>query len=222
MKVSAADKGTGKSSSVTIENERGRLSQEEIDRVRLFLDRVCLACAAHTHSLRQMVAESEAFAEQDEELRKKIEARNALENCKLPLSSEKTCGKLTLEHSAVVYSLKGQLADDAGLGGKLDSADKKTINDEIKKTQDWLEEFGQTAEIADLDEQREALQAIVSPITSKIVRPAAHRLPLGRSLTFCLLVVRQRRRRHAFPRRALDTLTLPVDHDHPSLPYLPS
>lgn len=34
MKVSASDKGTGKSSSVTIENERGRLSQEEIDRVR--------------------------------------------------------------------------------------------------------------------------------------------------------------------------------------------
>ena len=37
MKVSAADKGTGKSSSVTIENERGRLSQEEIDRVSLVL-----------------------------------------------------------------------------------------------------------------------------------------------------------------------------------------
>ena len=36
MKVSAADKGTGKSSSVTIENERGRLSQEEIDRVSTF------------------------------------------------------------------------------------------------------------------------------------------------------------------------------------------
>lgn len=35
MKVSAVDKGTGKSASVTIENERGRLSQEEIDRVRL-------------------------------------------------------------------------------------------------------------------------------------------------------------------------------------------
>lgn len=37
MKVSAVDKGTGKSESVTIENERGRLSQEEIDRVRSFL-----------------------------------------------------------------------------------------------------------------------------------------------------------------------------------------
>lgn len=33
MKVSAADKATGKSNSVTIENERGRLSQEDIDRV---------------------------------------------------------------------------------------------------------------------------------------------------------------------------------------------
>lgn len=37
MKVSALDKGTGKSNSVTIENERGRLSQEEIDRVSLLL-----------------------------------------------------------------------------------------------------------------------------------------------------------------------------------------
>jgi heat shock protein 5 len=32
MKVSASDKGTGKSNSVTITNEKGRLSQEEIDR----------------------------------------------------------------------------------------------------------------------------------------------------------------------------------------------
>lgn len=45
MKVSASDKGTGKTSSVTIENDKGRLSQEEIDR---------------------MVSESEKFAEEDE------------------------------------------------------------------------------------------------------------------------------------------------------------
>jgi hypothetical protein len=32
LKVSAADKGTGKSSHVTIENEKGRLSQADIDR----------------------------------------------------------------------------------------------------------------------------------------------------------------------------------------------
>ncbi|ORY74330.1 heat shock protein 70 family [Leucosporidium creatinivorum] len=127
MKVSAADKGTGKSSSVTIENERGRLSQEEIDR---------------------MVADSEKFAEEDELIKKKIEARNGLEN--------------------FIYSLKSQIGDSEGLGGKLDKADKITLNDEIKKSQDWLEEFGSSASAEDYDEQREALQAVVSPITSKL------------------------------------------------------
>ena len=32
MRVAAADKGTGKSESITIKNEKGRLSQEDIDR----------------------------------------------------------------------------------------------------------------------------------------------------------------------------------------------
>jgi len=57
MKVSASDKGTGKSESVTITNEKGRLSQEEIDR---------------------MVAEAEEFAAEDEAQRKRIEALNSL------------------------------------------------------------------------------------------------------------------------------------------------
>ncbi|TFL01246.1 heat shock protein 70 [Pterulicium gracile] len=57
MKVSAADKGTGKSESITIKNEKGRLSQEEIDR---------------------MLAEAEEFAAEDEAQRKKIEALNSL------------------------------------------------------------------------------------------------------------------------------------------------
>ncbi|PFH49300.1 hypothetical protein AMATHDRAFT_63428 [Amanita thiersii Skay4041] len=57
MKVSAADKGTGKSESITITNEKGRLSQEEIER---------------------MVAEAEKFAAEDEAQRKRIEALNAL------------------------------------------------------------------------------------------------------------------------------------------------
>ncbi|KAF8637742.1 hypothetical protein AX17_002601 [Amanita inopinata Kibby_2008] len=57
MKVSAADKGTGKSESITITNEKGRLSQEEIER---------------------MVAEAEKFAAEDESQRKRIEALNSL------------------------------------------------------------------------------------------------------------------------------------------------
>jgi len=57
MKVGAADKGTGKSESITITNEKGRLSQEEIDR---------------------MVAEAEKFAEEDDLQRKRIESLNSL------------------------------------------------------------------------------------------------------------------------------------------------
>ncbi|SCV71264.1 BQ2448_2852 [Microbotryum intermedium] len=132
LRVSAVDKGTGKSESVTIENERGRLSQEEIDR---------------------MVAEAEQFAEADELIKKKIESRNALEN--------------------FIYSVKGQLADTKdGLGAKLDKADIKTLNAELKKSQDWLEANAE-ASVEDLTEQLEALQAVVSPITSKIYGGAA-------------------------------------------------
>lgn len=55
LKVSAADKGTGKSESITIKNDKGRLSQEEIDR---------------------MVEEAEKFAEEDKLQKEKIDARN--------------------------------------------------------------------------------------------------------------------------------------------------
>ncbi|KAG2006028.1 heat shock protein [Coprinopsis cinerea AmutBmut pab1-1] len=67
MKVSAADKGTGKSESITITNEKGRLSQEEIDR---------------------MVADAEKFAAEDEAQRKRIEALNALSSFVYGLKSQ--------------------------------------------------------------------------------------------------------------------------------------
>eukprot|EP00396_MALV-II-16_sp_LP-1_P000436 gene437-13_t len=59
LNVSAADKGTGKSSQITITNEKGRLSQAEIDR---------------------MVSEAEKFAAEDQAHKEKIEAKNGLEN----------------------------------------------------------------------------------------------------------------------------------------------
>ncbi|KAG8468922.1 hypothetical protein KFE25_007440 [Diacronema lutheri] len=59
LNVGAEDKGTGKSEKITITNDKGRLSQEEIQR---------------------MVEEAEEFQEEDKKIRDKIEARNALEN----------------------------------------------------------------------------------------------------------------------------------------------
>lgn len=57
--MSAGDKGTGKSESITITNDKGRLSQEEIDR---------------------MIAEAQEFAEEDKATSERITARNGLEN----------------------------------------------------------------------------------------------------------------------------------------------
>merc|ERR1711871_1385488 len=57
--VSAQDKSTGKSNQITITNEKGRLSQSEIDR---------------------MVSEAEKYKAEDEANKSKVEAKNGLEN----------------------------------------------------------------------------------------------------------------------------------------------
>merc|ERR1711935_624400 len=81
LQVSAEDKGTGKSSKITITAEKGRLSEEDIDR---------------------MIREAEEFAEEDKRVKERIDARNGLEsylyNLKNTLDDdEKTGGKLSAE-----------------------------------------------------------------------------------------------------------------------------
>merc|ERR1712100_918608 len=58
LQVSAEDKGTGKSEKITITAEKGRLSEEEIER---------------------MVEEAEQFAEEDKKVKDRIDGRNGLE-----------------------------------------------------------------------------------------------------------------------------------------------
>merc|ERR1712093_811920 len=59
LQVSAEDKGTGKSEKITITAEKGRLSDEEIER---------------------MVREAEEFAEEDKKVKERVDKRNALES----------------------------------------------------------------------------------------------------------------------------------------------
>jgi L1 cell adhesion molecule like protein len=58
LTVTAEEKGTGKTQNITITNDKGRLSQEDIDR---------------------MVSEAEQFKEEDEQARARVEAKNQLE-----------------------------------------------------------------------------------------------------------------------------------------------
>merc|ERR1712151_1370308 len=59
LQVGAEDKGTGKAEKITITAEKGRLSEEEIER---------------------MVQEAEEFAEEDKRVKDRIDARNGLES----------------------------------------------------------------------------------------------------------------------------------------------
>merc|ERR1712138_225210 len=60
LNVSAADKSTGKSNKITITNDKGRLSKEDIER---------------------MVNEAESFAEEDAKIKERIYAKIVLESC---------------------------------------------------------------------------------------------------------------------------------------------
>ncbi|KHC47150.1 chaperone DnaK [Candida albicans Ca6] len=134
LKVEAADKGTGKSESITITNEKGRLSKDEIDR---------------------MVEEAEKYAQQDQELKEKIEARNSLEN--------------------YAHVLRGQLSDtsETGLGSKLDDDDKETLDDAIKETLEFIEDNFDTATAEEFEEQKQKLIDVANPITAKLYGGAA-------------------------------------------------
>ena len=59
MKVSAHDKGSGKKEEITITNDKGRLSPEDIER---------------------MVKEAEEFADEDKQVKEKAESKNQIEN----------------------------------------------------------------------------------------------------------------------------------------------
>ncbi|CAM9455787.1 unnamed protein product [Ectocarpus fasciculatus] len=59
LQVSATDKGTGKAEKITITADKGRLSEEEIER---------------------MVREAEEYAEEDKAVKDRIDARNSLES----------------------------------------------------------------------------------------------------------------------------------------------
>merc|ERR1712180_80864 len=85
LNVNAKDKSTGKDEKITIKNDKGRLSQEEVER---------------------MVAEAEKYAKEDEAQKSRIEAKNSLEsyvfNMKTSVEDEKVADKLSEEDKKTV------------------------------------------------------------------------------------------------------------------------
>jgi L1 cell adhesion molecule like protein len=125
MNVSASDKSTGKTNKITITNDKGRLSQDDIER---------------------MVKEAERFKEEDERQRKKIDAKNSLENYS--------------------YSLKNTMQDDK-VADKLDASDKASLTAKIDETISWIES-NQGAEVEEFEARQKELEGIAMPIMTKL------------------------------------------------------
>jgi len=127
LQVSAQDKATGKSEKITITAEKGRLSEEEIQR---------------------MVDEAEKFAEEDKNVKKRIDAKNGLEG--------------------YCYNLKNQLSDEEkGLKGKLSEKQLKEVEEVVQETLDWLDE-NEEADLEALETKQKEIEGIVNPIMQSV------------------------------------------------------
>merc|ERR1740117_2474746 len=85
LNVSASDKSTGKKQSITITNDKGRLSKEDIER---------------------MVSEAEKYAADDSKAAERVQAKNALESytysMKQTVEDEKVKDKISEEDKKAI------------------------------------------------------------------------------------------------------------------------
>ena len=103
------DKANGKSNKITITNNKGRLSKEDIEK---------------------FVREAEQFKAEDEQLRKKVDAKNALEN--------------------YLYSVKNTLRDEKWKD-KITDDEKKAVQAKLDTITSWFESNKETAAVEELE-----------------------------------------------------------------------
>ncbi|XP_043721475.1 luminal-binding protein 5-like [Telopea speciosissima] len=126
LHVKAEDKAAKKTESITITNDKGRLSQEEIDR---------------------MVKEAEEFAEEDKQIKEKIDSRNKLET--------------------YIYNMKSTINDKDKLADKIESDDKEKIDTALKDALEWLDD-NQNAEKDDFEEKLKEVEAVCNPVIKQV------------------------------------------------------
>ena len=114
LTVSASDKGTGKKEAITITNDKGRLTKEEID---------------------QMIADSEKYAEEDKAIKEKIDAKNQFENYVYQMKNsvedkDKLAEKLSDEDKSTI---KDALTDAQDWLNANSDAEKDDFEDKLKE-----------------------------------------------------------------------------------------
>ncbi|KAL9462888.1 hypothetical protein AB3S75_000820 [Citrus x aurantiifolia] len=136
LHVSAEDKTAGVKNQITITNDKGRLSKEDIER---------------------MVQEAEKYKAEDEQVKKKVEAKNKLEN--------------------YAYSMRNTVKDDK-VAGKLAAADKQKIEKAVDETVEWLD-GNQLAEVDEFEDKLKELEGLCNPIIAKMYQGDGGDVPMG-------------------------------------------
>merc|ERR1712224_832275 len=121
LNVSALEKSTGKENKITITNDKSRLSKEDVEK---------------------MTADAEKYAKEDEEFKKKVEAKNGLEN--------------------YCYSMKSTLDDDK-VKEKISEEDAAKAKKAIEDALSWLE-GNQMAEAEEFESKQKECEEICTPI----------------------------------------------------------
>ena len=124
LNVSAEEMTTGVRSKITITNDRARLSINEIER---------------------MVLDAEKYKVEDDEHRKKVRAKEALEN--------------------YAYDMRNTI-NDKKIGAKLDPASKKKIEVAIEQVIQWLD-GRQLEDAEEYVNKLETLKSICNPIIAR-------------------------------------------------------
>jgi len=137
LNVAAIDKGSGNQQKITITNDSGRLSEDEIAK---------------------MVSDAERYKEEDDKSAARVKAKNSLEQ--------------------YAFSLRTS-ATDPKLEGKIDAADKRTIEEGVKKTLAWLDEHP-NADQTDYENQQSELEKKCMPIMTKIYQTGG--VPSGQGM----------------------------------------
>ena len=130
MNVSASDKSTGKINNITITNDKGRLSKDEIDK---------------------LVRDAERFKAEDEVVKKRVEAKNALEN--------------------YCYSIRNTLKDDK-MQDKLSADDKSKCEESVNDALKWVENNSE-ASPEEFESKQKELEGIFNPIVTKLYSQGA-------------------------------------------------
>jgi len=130
LNVSAEDKTTGKKNKITITNDKGRLTKEQIE---------------------SMVKQAEQYKNEDEKNRKRVEAKNGLEN--------------------YTYSIRNTIREEK-VAGLLGEEDKSTIEKAVDETIAWLDK-NQLAEVEEFEHKQKELEGVCNPILTKMYQGAA-------------------------------------------------